>query len=99
MKRTNAVANTIIMYAPLSIVAFVVIAMNPLLLISLIVVAYTIGLVKLARSKISVFRNGQWFSFGPSKMDDKNRARYYHGYATIGVTALLNLLSISLTRM
>lgn len=99
MKRTNAVANAIIVYWPLAIVALLVVAANPLLLTSFIVFAYMLGLVNLIKSKINVFRQQQWLSFGSSNMDAKNRTRYRRGYVTIATAAVFNILAITLTRM
>ena len=97
MKRTNAAANAVISYAPLAVVAFLVIVTNPMMLILTVAFIYMLGLAKLIRSKMSLFRQHHWLSFGPSKMDTENRTRYFQGYATIVVAAVFNLLGIALT--
>ena len=96
MNRTNAAANAMILHAPIAIVILTVIAMNPLFLLAILCVGYAIGLVSLIRSKMSVFRNRQWFSFGLSAMDAKNRHLYCRGYAIIGAAASINLLMVAL---
>ncbi|MDA7928500.1 hypothetical protein N9B54_00950 [Mariniblastus sp.] len=99
MNRTNAVANTFIMFAPLAIAVILAIAMNSAVLMLTIVFVYVLGFSKLLTSKMSLFRQHQWLSFGPSGMDSENRRRYFHGYATIGTAAVLNLLGIVLVRV
>ena len=87
------------MFAPLAIAVILMVATSPAVLMLTIAFVYVLGFSKLLTSKMSMFRQHQWISFGPSEMDAKNRKRYFYGYATIGVAAVFNLLGIVLVRL
>ena len=84
----------IIFFGPFLLLAFYVVATTPLFVIPAISILYLIGLTLLAVSKHSLFRNGIWFSFGPSKLDTKNRRRYFNAYGIIATGMLINLTSL-----
>ena len=96
MIKSNAIANTLIMFAPIILLVFIVVAMNPVLSLSIFGIAYIAGITMLTKSKLGQFRQGIWFAFGPGKLDAENRRRYFHGYAIIACAMILNVASITL---
>jgi len=58
-----------------------------LLSVSLLV----LGFICLAVSKLSLFRRGIWFSWGPRLMSARNATIYKVGYSLVGFGALLRL--------
>ncbi len=96
MINSNAIANTLLMFAPIILMVVVVVAMSQLLSLSIIGTVYILGLTMLIQSKWSLFRQRIWFSFGPGKLDVENRRRYFKGYALIGCAMILNVVSIAL---
>ncbi len=59
-----------------------------LLSVSLLVLGY----VCLVVSKVSLFRRGIWFSWGPRLMSARNATLYKVGYSLVGFGALLRLV-------
>jgi len=70
MRESNAIAKPLYVYGPFAfvLVAFIMAASSPLFLVVAIAVLYFIGLSRLMISKLSLFRDGIWFSFGPGPM-------------------------------
>jgi hypothetical protein len=58
-----------------------------LLSVSLLV----LGFICLVVSKMSLFRRGVWFSWGPRLMSARNATIYKIGYSLVGFGALLRL--------
>ena len=98
MIKSNAIANTQIVFAPILLMVFTVVAMNAVLSLSIIGIAYIAGLTMLMRSKSSLFRQGIWCALGPGKLDAENRRRYFDGYAIIACTMIINVASMALLR-
>jgi len=94
MNRTNAIFNTMFMFSPLVLLAFMVVATTPLLAIVVVAMLYLIGIALLIVSKRSMFRDGVLISFGPGQMDAKNRRRYLWAYGIFSVGILINLTSL-----
>ena len=94
MRQTNAVFNAALMFGPFVLLAFMVLATTPRFWVSAVAALYLIGFSLLTISKLSVFRDGSWISFGPSKMDAKNRQRYRLAYRIIGLGMLINIVSL-----
>jgi high-affinity nickel permease len=59
---------------------------------------YAIGVLSLVHAKLSLFRQGVWVSFGPSRMDPQYRQSYWVGYALIGVGVLINIVALLVIR-
>ncbi len=59
--------------------------------------AYGIGLSLLVAAKLSLFRQGILFGFGPSRMSPTNQRRYGAGYTLILIGIVLNLLLLFFT--
>ncbi len=97
MLKSNAIANTLIGFGPIILLVFAVVATDVLVSSSLILILYAIGLSMLARSKVSLFRQKIWFSFGPQKLDAPNRRRYFRDDGIIVGAFILNLASNWLT--
>ena len=93
MRQSNAIANTMFVFGPFVLLAFMVVATTPLFANAAVVVLCLIGLALLTISKHSLFRDGIWFSFGPGQLDSKNRRRYYLAYGIITVSMLISLAS------
>ena len=96
MIKSNAIANTLLMFTPIILVVFVIVVMTPVLSLLIIGFGYILGLTMLTQSKWSQFRQRIYFAFGPGRLDVKNRRRYFKGYAIIGCAMLLNAAKIAL---
>ena len=94
MQRTNAIFNTMFVFAPFILLPFIVVATIPLFAIAAVAVLYSIGIALLIYSKRNLFREGVLFSFGPGQMDAKNRRRYFSAYGIIAIGILINLTSL-----
>jgi hypothetical protein len=89
MFKSNAIANTLIMFAPIILMMLFLRVMSPILTLCILGTAYILGLTMLIRSKWSLFHQNIWFSFGPGKLDVENRRRYIKGYAIIVCAMIL----------
>ena len=98
MRESKAIAKPLYVYGPFAfvLVAFIMAASSPLFLVVAIAVLYFIGLSRLMISKLSLFRDGIWFSFGPGPMAAENRRCYFSAYRVIAVELLINIASLFL---
>ncbi|GAB5403923.1 MAG: hypothetical protein Aurels2KO_21540 [Aureliella sp.] len=55
---------------------------------------YVLGIVSLVHAKLSLFRRGVWWSFGPSRVTPEYRRSYWSGYALIVVGILFNVAAV-----
>jgi ABC-type phosphate transport system permease subunit len=94
MRQSNAIANVLFVFGPFVLMAFMVVATIPMFAIVAVGILYLIGISLLVVSKRSLFRDGVWFSFGPSQMNAKNRRRYFSAYGIIAVGMLINITSL-----
>jgi hypothetical protein len=56
---------------------------------------YVLGLLLLLHAKQSLFRQGVWVSFGPSRLAPRYRQSYWTGYALLAVGVFSNLVALA----
>ncbi len=102
MSKQSAIANAVILYAPISssviFVGFAVNALaNPLGFSYFVIVMYIAGLALFLAAKISLLRRGIRVSFGSSAMSPWSRRAYRAGYALmlVGFAAMWVSSSVS----
>lgn len=68
---------------------------DPTIIIVLPFVVIVVGLACLIVSKLSLYRKGVWFSFGPRLMSKGYASLYKVAYVLLGIGLLLLLLDIA----
>jgi hypothetical protein len=71
---------------------------NPSIILSLPFACSAAGLLLLIIAKLSLYRRGIWFSFGPKQMTRTYATLYKAGYILIGLGVLLMLLTWNVLR-
>jgi hypothetical protein len=57
-------------------------------------ISYLIGLHWLVQAKMSLFRQGIWFSFGPARLGSEYRRTYWTSYAFLAAGVFINIVAI-----
>jgi hypothetical protein len=93
MRRAELAANLIFLSPILTATLMTCVLATPLN-IFVALGCYTLGLLSLVQAKLSLFRQGVWVSFGPSRMGPQFRRSYWIGYALIAVGVFINIVSL-----
>lgn len=98
MRRGEAIVNLALFFGPLLLAILITgaLSLSSVRLPAMYVCAglYAVGLSLLLTAKGSLFRQGIWISFGPSRMSSGNRRRYRAAYVLLVAGAVLNGMAL-----
>lgn len=97
MRKGELIINLIVIFGPAILLLLIIGAINiassiPRLTLLLIIYALlTSGLIAITKAKLSMFRQGLFFSFGPKQMSRNNRFAYFAGYLCLFSSFVLSI--------
>ena len=93
MRKHELTANALLHFPIIVMLGMILIASYPLNLVVMFIF-YLAGIVDLTYSKLPLYRQRIWTSFGPERIPMKRRDAYFRGYKRIAFGGALNLLML-----
>jgi len=93
MRRTELAANVVFLSPILAAIVITCLLATPINIFA-VLLCYALGLSSLLHAKLSLFRQGVWVSFGPSRLAQEYRRSYWTGYALIAVGVFVNIVAL-----
>jgi hypothetical protein len=93
MRKAELAANLIFLSPFLAGILIACLLTTPLNIFAALA-CYALGLTSLIHAKLSLFRQGVWLSFGPSRLTQEYRRSYWIGYAFIALGVFINTVAL-----
>lgn len=93
MRKHELTANALLHFPIIVMLGMILIASYPVNLVAMFIF-YLAGIVDLTYSKLPLYRQRIWTSFGPERIPMERRDAYFRGYKRIAFGGALNLLML-----